>query len=656
MSVRHLRLHRLPASLFGATLVLEVAAFVLSWGLEPRYDTALYALYTVSLAGAGALIASRHANNPIGWLFCASAVWNAVSADLAQGWGLRAAESGWPGGTLGEWMPLWSWIPGGLVMVLTFLLFPDGRTLAPAWRAVAWVNVLGVLLATPGWALSTALGPDFVGGTNPYAVDSGLTDALRAVGTTLFLGSVLVSVVPLALRFRSARGVQRQQLKWFAFAGVCAVVILSSAPILWNVTPIVRPLVALALTALPVAACIAILRYRLYDIDVVINRTVVYTVITAMLAAAYAASALVIGVAVGRNSAWVTAGATLVVAVAFRPLRDRVQTSVDRRFSRDRYEAAQRVAAFLEDLRGGRAAPEAIEDVLREASGVERLELRFVLPGSERYVDIHGLPVNDDDGWVRLPIRRGGATLGTVAIRGAEEAQRVLLPKLIEVGGLAIEIARLQVELRRQLDEVEASRARMVVVADDERRRIERDLHDGAQQRLVSIGLALRHAQHALGSAAPEASRAIDGAVAEIAVAIDELRELARGLRPAHLDAGLEPALRELARRAPLPVEVRATLDRFTPDVETAAYFTVCEGLTNVVKHARASRVLVAAERQDDMLVISVADDGVGRARARIGSGLIGLSDRVTAQGGTLTIDSDEGHGTILVAEFPCAS
>jgi signal transduction histidine kinase len=232
-----------------------------------------------------------------------------------------------------------------------------------------------------------------------------------------------------------------------------------------------------------------------------------------------------------------------------------------------------------------------------------------------------------------------------------------LVAKVLDASALAVEIARLRVELRLQLGEVEASRARIVAAADDERRRIERDLHDGAQQRLVSIGLALRHAQHALGPAAdPDVNRTLDDAVAEVTVAIDELRELAGGLRPAQLDAGLGAALRNLARRAPLPVEVDADGQRFPPDIETAAYFCACEGLTNAVKHAHATKIVLSAHRTHGTLVMSVTDDGVGGAVARNGSGLTGLSDRVAAHGGNLRIHSGADRGTTLVAEIPCAS
>jgi signal transduction histidine kinase len=649
----------LPATLFGVTLALEIATVPLSWGLESRSDTLLYAVYSVTLAGAGALVASRHPENAIGWLFCGFGALNALTADFAQAWGLRAAQQGWPWGPGAEWVSLASWLPGGVGLILTFLLFPDGHLPTPRWRPVLWAGALGFALALPGWSLSSDRSDAFAGGRNPLATDAIPTGALLAVGMTLFIGALVASIVALTVRFRRSHGVERRQLALFTYAAALAGVILPLAFALWSVTPVVHLMAALSLTALPIAATIAILRYRLYDVDIVISRTLVYGTLSVLLGGAFAATTVLLGASLGRGSAWATAGATLLVAVAFRPLRSTVQDAVDRRFNRARYDARHRMAAFLERLRAGEAAPEEVESVLRNVLSDPALELLFYLPESELYVDAGGAPVAElpSDGREAVPVERDGQPLAMVFHDPRGQEHPALLREVVEGGGLAIEIARLRVELRRQLSEVEASRARIVDAANAERRRIERDLHDGAQQRLVSIGLALRHAQHELSTASAEAARdTLDGAVAEVAVAIDELRELSRGLPPSQLDAGLAPALRELAARAPVPVLVTAPDERFDRGVEAAAYFIACEGLTNAVKHAHATRIALQAGREAGRLVVRVTDDGVGGATPGQGSGLRGLTDRVAAHGGSLRIESDRGGGTALIAELPCAS
>ena len=192
-------------------------------------------------------------------------------------------------------------------------------------------------------------------------------------------------------------------------------------------------------------------------------------------------------------------------------------------------------------------------------------------------------------------VRRGDLALGAVRHDRALNEHPDVLDSVVNAAGLAIEIARLGTEVRRRLAEVEESRARIVTAGYEERRRLERDLHDGAQQRLVSIGLAIRHIQGRLGDGAGEITGQLDETVAEITRAIEELRELARGVRPACLDDGLAPALRELAARAPLRTEVAATTERFAEPIEAAAFFVASEALTNSVKHARASLVTVSA-------------------------------------------------------------
>jgi signal transduction histidine kinase len=234
--------------------------------------------------------------------------------------------------------------------------------------------------------------------------------------------------------------------------------------------------------------------------------------------------------------------------------------------------------------------------------------------------------------------------------------RRALLDSVVAAASLSIEIARLRVEVRRQLAEVDASRRRIVEAGYEERRRLERDLHDGAQQRLVTLGIVLRRLQRSLPREARMLAPALDAAVEEVGAAIADLRTIAAGVRPPRLDDGLAAALRDLARSAPLPVEVEAPLERLAANVEAAAYFVACEALTNAVKHAAASKVELRAIQASGSLLVSIADDGVGGAVARRGSGLSGLRDRVAAHGGVLEIVSPNGCGTRVEVALPCES
>jgi signal transduction histidine kinase len=254
------------------------------------------------------------------------------------------------------------------------------------------------------------------------------------------------------------------------------------------------------------------------------------------------------------------------------------------------------------------------------------------------------------------PVQRGTLRLGAVLHDRSLSERPDVLESVIDAAGLAIEIARLRAEVARRLAEVEESRARIVVAGDEERRRLERDLHDGAQQRLVSIGLGLRNLQRRLPADESGARDALDGTVEQLAAAIEDLRELARGVRPACLDDGLAAALRELAARSPMTIDVTATAERFAEGIEAAAYFVASEALTNSSKHAHASQVHVTAARSNGTLVLSVRDNGCGGARASERSGLSGIGDRVAALGGTVWISSPPGEGTEVVAELPCGS
>jgi signal transduction histidine kinase len=307
-----------------------------------------------------------------------------------------------------------------------------------------------------------------------------------------------------------------------------------------------------------------------------------------------------------------------------------------------------------------RTPPQGIQDALARALGDSTLEIAFWLPERREYVDAAGNRVDLPEGETVAVTRldHEGEPLAALV------HDRSLLdePRLVNAAGaaarMALENARLHAEMRAQLAEVQASRVRIVAAADEERRKIERDIHDGAQQRLVALGLQLRSAQRRLGTVDPEVDQLLASAMAELQLAVGELRELARGVHPAILtEEGLAAALESLVTRSPFPVSLDgAPEQRLAPEVEATAYFVACEGLTNIVKHAQASKASIAARQLDGLLVIEVEDDGAGGANAANGSGLRGLTDRVEALGGRLNVDSPAGAGTRMVAEIPCAS
>ncbi|MEA2467100.1 MAG: hypothetical protein QOJ57_1226, partial [Thermoleophilaceae bacterium] len=296
-------------------------------------------------------------------------------------------------------------------------------------------------------------------------------------------------------------------------------------------------------------------------------------------------------------------------------------------------------------------------DLLAEALEDPSLEVAYWLPDRELYVSEDGhemeLPQNGSPRSV-TEVERDGRRVAAIVHDRALDDSRDLVRGAGAAVVLALENERLDAELHARLEDLRASRERLVRAGLDERRRLERDLHDGAQQRLVSMRLALGLARKAEDPAA--SARLVDGALEELDAALAELRELARGIHPGVLtDHGLEPAISALADRAPLPVRVSAEVDRLPQAVESAAYFTVAEALTNVAKYAHAAEASVRVASRNGHVVIEVRDDGVGGADPSRGTGLSGLGDRLAALGGRLQVDSPAGAGTVVRAEIPCA-
>ena len=316
------------------------------------------------------------------------------------------------------------------------------------------------------------------------------------------------------------------------------------------------------------------------------------------------------------------------------------------------------VADLVVEL-GGPLAPGELRGALARALRDPTLTVAYWLADGERFVDADGRAVTLPDGPGRAvtEVRREGRRIAALVHDPALADEPELVASAGAAAALALENERLQAELRARLEELRASRARIVEAAQEERRRIERDLHDGTQQRLVSIAMALGLAESKLATDRPAVQPVLREARDALAVALAELRELTQGIRPAILvERGLAAALDDLSRRAALPVRLEVAVGGRLPEqVESAGYFVASEALANAAKHSHASEVRLAASQEGGVLVLEVADDGIGGASTSGGSGLRGLADRVEALGGRLTVSSPPGRGTTLRVEIPCA-
>jgi hypothetical protein len=342
---------------------LAVLVLVTGWGLslagsnlEASTLSALVAAIVIGFAGVGALIASRHPGNLIGWLLCGIAVAGSFMS-LSRGYAEYWLDGNAASTSLGELAASYgdvSWIPA-ILPAATFLLllFPNGRLPSRRWRPVAWCAGLGIALVFVGDFTDPGSLEDYPEVVNAYGVDSPVLDLIGGIGALLLLVALVGSPLSLVLRYRRAGHDERQQIKWLALAGAVAAATFMIAVPAWDLLtePVANGAIMLSVVALPVAAGVAILRHRLYDIDVVINRTLVYGALTATLAGAYVGSVLLLQLVLSPTSDLAIAASTLAVAALFRPARSRIQELVDRRFYRRRYDAQRTLEAFAARLR-----------------------------------------------------------------------------------------------------------------------------------------------------------------------------------------------------------------------------------------------------------------------------------------------------------------
>ncbi|MEX1004471.1 MAG: hypothetical protein WD156_03775 [Acidimicrobiia bacterium] len=339
-------------TLWAANVTMATVSLVLVGA-----ETAVLTTIVFGFSSVGALVASRHPANPIGWTFCLTGSAAGIQA-LALAYALDSLGNGamTPGVVVAAWVQEWMWIPLiGLPTVVVPPLFPDGRLPSPRWRVVLWAGILTMTVGVFGFALKTgplANDPRLAGLTNPFGVSPG-AEVVGLIGFVLMLATAALAIASLVVRYRRAGGDQRQQIKWFAYGGSIMGLLVVVGSALWQVSPIARQVVPFSLLLGPTGAGIGILRYRLYDIDRIINLTLVYSVLSGLLGAVYVGSVFLlggVGSALGSDDTLGVAASVLVVAALFHPARRRLQATIDRRFYRSKYDAARTVELFARRL------------------------------------------------------------------------------------------------------------------------------------------------------------------------------------------------------------------------------------------------------------------------------------------------------------------
>ncbi|THG29875.1 sensor histidine kinase [Naasia lichenicola] len=550
--------------------------------------------------------------------------------------------------------------------VTVALIFPSGRLTTRAARMLFWSLLVsaGAIVAT-SITTFTNTPPPFESLANPmlWAAGEPALSVLFLLGWLGFFGAMIGSVILVLRRTRTTGGEARLQQLWLASVIVLApialvtcvlAVVAYAIPLMWSILP-----VDLAQLAVATAIVVAITRHGLYGIEHLLNRAAVYAVLAALVTVTFAAAALLVGLLAGGGSVPTTAIATALAATLFFSARARVQKLVDRAIAPHTVKARARIREFSDRLHRGRVDPYEVEDCLRLALGDPTARV-WLLDGDEgiwRLVDgSAGVPDRESPRHVTA-VAYAGVEIAAIEHRSETSYSPQLLDAVVAESAVPLAILHLYSETRRHLAEIESSRARIVEAGAEERRRLERDLHDGAQQRLIVLGVALRRIQRSLPGDARVLSPALDNAVGQVQATVTELRSIASGLRPARLDDGLTAALQDIATDSPIPIELRVPpTASLASSVTDTAYFIACEIITNAIKHADASRLAVTGDLTDDELLLTVRDDGRGGALARPGSGgLTGIADRAAALGGTVRISSEPGEGTSVTLTLPLA-
>jgi signal transduction histidine kinase len=638
--------------------------------------------FTLTFSVVGALLASKRPGLPFGWVFLAAGI-IAGFQDLGDSYAhftLRVRQATTGLALFGVWIEywIWTWLVGLIVLVLAFL-FPSGEFLSRKWRTVFWITVVltfisGVAQALHPEALEDAAKPNPVRIPGDQQTIGNIGDAM----VMLLVVALLLGVVAVAVRFRRSAGDERRQLLWL----LAAISAVFSGLLIYGITEILRSsgvmkispthlffealevAMILSIGSIPMAAGAAILKYRLYSIEVAVNRAVVYGALAVLVTLIYGLAVLLPAVVIfglGGGQLLLPLIATAIIALAVQPLRRSLQRFANRLVYGERLSPYEAMADLSQRMAGELSIDEVLPRLAETAAkgvGATKSRVVLIMPGGDARAA--AWPTNSQDGAYQhtVPVTHKGERVGEISVAktAAESiapAEKRLLEDLASQAGLALANVRLTEDLR-------ASRRRIVSAQDEERRRLERDLHDGAQQHLVALKLKIGLAEKLTQTDPVKASEMLSQLGREADETLQNVRDLARGIFPPLLaDQGIAAALNSQIPRISAQVEViDQGIGRHAREIEAAVYFCCLEALQNVSKYAQASGVTIRLWLENRVLHFKVEDNGVGfdASKSRAGSGLQNMRDRVEAIGGDLTIDSSVGGGTRVEGRVPASA
>jgi len=641
------------------SLTIAVSAVALALELRSGSDAAVvYLGVDAALGLIGVILTTRQPAHPVSWVIAAGALVSALFS-LAHGYAVVALvdEPGsLPGGFAAAWLDSWGWLPGLVLLpCVLLLLMPDGRLASRRWRPAAVALAFGT--ACVAVAVSSEATFDLGGSApvaNPMARETTAVGAVGVFGVVLLLSAVVASLAAFGLRFRRSGGDERQQLRWVGTSLVAAIVLGVVGIFLWGIVPGTGVLPALATLVLPAGIAVAILRYRLYELDLVVNRGAVYAVMTVCVVGGYVAAVGLVGAVLSPSGDLVVSlVVTGVVAVSFQPLRARVQRFVNRLMYGERDDPYTAIAGLGRSLASSLQLDRVLPGVV-ETIG-QTLALQYVGLAVKGEIEAsYGVPGSE---MLTVPLVHQGITVGELRL-GPRTGERLRERDHRLIADLAPQVAA-AVNTVGLSQELQSARQRIVQLREEERRRIRRDLHDGLGPALAGLTFTLEAVRNLTASDLQRADELLVSATEQVQTMIADVRLLIYGLRPPALDQlGLAASLRGLASQESSPgtsvtVDGPLTMPDLPAAVEVAAYWIVQEALTNVKRHAEARSCTVRVETEPTLLRLEIADDGRGLAGGSIGIGLHTMRERAAEIGGTCEIGAGAGGGTLVTACLP---